>query len=91
MPIQRCPQCGKDFERNYGDSSASLNCPECEARLARSPLQELKAHAALVALKNAERFLRLLVRRQPVHRHNARRHNNLSDNHSNRPRQIAGR
>lgn len=35
MPIQRCPQCGKDFERNYGDSTASLNCPECEARLAQ--------------------------------------------------------
>jgi membrane associated rhomboid family serine protease/Flp pilus assembly protein TadD len=35
MPIQRCPQCGKDFERNFGDSTASLNCPECEARLAQ--------------------------------------------------------
>jgi membrane associated rhomboid family serine protease/Flp pilus assembly protein TadD len=35
MPIQRCPQCGKDFERNYGDSTASLNCPECEAQRAQ--------------------------------------------------------
>jgi membrane associated rhomboid family serine protease/Flp pilus assembly protein TadD len=36
MPMQRCPQCGKEFERNFGDSTASLNCPECEARLAQS-------------------------------------------------------
>jgi len=35
MPIQRCPQCGRDFERNFGDSPASLNCPECEDRLAQ--------------------------------------------------------
>src|SRR5580698_629815 len=36
MPIQRCPQCGKDFERNYGDSTASMNCPECDERLAQT-------------------------------------------------------
>ncbi len=35
MPIQRCPQCGKDFESNYGDWTASLNCPECDERLAQ--------------------------------------------------------
>jgi membrane associated rhomboid family serine protease/Flp pilus assembly protein TadD len=35
MPIQRCPQCGRDFERNLGGSPASLNCPECEERLAQ--------------------------------------------------------
>jgi membrane associated rhomboid family serine protease/Flp pilus assembly protein TadD len=35
MPIQRCPQCGKDFERNYGDLTASLTCPECDERLAQ--------------------------------------------------------
>jgi rhomboid protease GluP len=35
MPIQRCPQCGKDFGRDFGDSPASLNCPECEERLAQ--------------------------------------------------------
>jgi rhomboid protease GluP len=35
MPIQRCPQCGRDFEGNFGDSPASLNCPECEDRLAQ--------------------------------------------------------
>jgi membrane associated rhomboid family serine protease/Flp pilus assembly protein TadD len=29
MPIERCPQCGKDFERNFGDSPVSLNCAEC--------------------------------------------------------------
>src|SRR5271155_777599 len=34
MPIQRCPQCGQDFERNFGDSTASPNCPECDERLA---------------------------------------------------------
>src|SRR5271157_2107890 len=32
MPMQHCPQCGKEFEGNFGDSTASLNCPECEAR-----------------------------------------------------------
>src|SRR5580698_9286786 len=33
--MQRCPQCGREFERPFGDSQASLNCPECEARLAQ--------------------------------------------------------
>jgi membrane associated rhomboid family serine protease/Flp pilus assembly protein TadD len=35
MPIQRCPQCGREFERNFGGSPASLNCPECDERLAQ--------------------------------------------------------
>jgi rhomboid protease GluP len=34
--MQRCPHCGKEFERNFGDSPASLNCPECEERLAQT-------------------------------------------------------
>jgi rhomboid protease GluP len=29
MPIERCPQCGKDFERNFGDSPLRLTCAEC--------------------------------------------------------------
>jgi rhomboid protease GluP len=33
--MQRCPHCGKEFERNLGASSVSLNCPECEERLAQ--------------------------------------------------------
>jgi rhomboid protease GluP len=33
MPIQRCPQCGNQFGRDFGDSPGSANCPECEARL----------------------------------------------------------
>jgi membrane associated rhomboid family serine protease len=35
MPIERCSQCGREFERNFGDSPTSLNCPECEERLAQ--------------------------------------------------------
>jgi rhomboid protease GluP len=34
--MQRCPQCGTDFERNFGDSPASVNCPECDQRLAQT-------------------------------------------------------
>jgi rhomboid protease GluP len=30
MPMERCPQCGKEFERNFGDSPVALTCPECE-------------------------------------------------------------
>jgi membrane associated rhomboid family serine protease/Flp pilus assembly protein TadD len=33
MPIQRCPQCGNQFGRDFGDSSTSPNCPECQAQL----------------------------------------------------------
>lgn len=35
MPIEHCPHCRKEFERNFGDSGASLNCPECDERLAQ--------------------------------------------------------
>jgi len=35
MPIQRCPDCGKEFERNFGDSPVSLTCPECDERMAQ--------------------------------------------------------
>jgi membrane associated rhomboid family serine protease/Tfp pilus assembly protein PilF len=31
--MQRCPQCGREFERGFGGSPASVNCPECEERL----------------------------------------------------------
>jgi rhomboid protease GluP len=34
--MQRCPQCGRDFERNFGDSPGSVNCPECDERLAQA-------------------------------------------------------
>jgi rhomboid protease GluP len=34
--MQRCPQCGREFERNFGASSSSPNCPECEERLAQA-------------------------------------------------------
>ena len=33
--MQRCPQCGREFEGNFGDSPHSLNCPECDERLAQ--------------------------------------------------------
>src|ERR1700682_1392329 len=29
MSLQRCATCGKECERNFGDSSSSLNCPAC--------------------------------------------------------------
>jgi membrane associated rhomboid family serine protease len=37
MPIHHCPSCGREFARNFGDSPASLNCPECEDRRAQMP------------------------------------------------------
>ena len=30
--MERCPQCGREFERPSGEVSASQNCPECEER-----------------------------------------------------------
>jgi len=36
MPLQRCATCGKEFERDYGDSSPSFNCPACVQQLAQS-------------------------------------------------------
>jgi membrane associated rhomboid family serine protease/Flp pilus assembly protein TadD len=35
--MQRCPQCGRAFEPHFGDSPVSLNCPECDERLAQMP------------------------------------------------------
>jgi membrane associated rhomboid family serine protease/Flp pilus assembly protein TadD len=43
MPIEHCPQCGREFERNFGDSRASLNCPECNQRLAQIPRSGIPA------------------------------------------------
>ena len=34
MPLQRCATCGKEFERDFGDSSSSLHCPACDRQLA---------------------------------------------------------
>jgi len=48
MPIQRCPQCGREFDSNFGGSPASLNCPECEDRL---------AHMARVGIPTSGRAL----------------------------------
>jgi membrane associated rhomboid family serine protease/Flp pilus assembly protein TadD len=33
--MQRCAQCGREFEGHSGDSRVSLNCPECDGRLAQ--------------------------------------------------------
>lgn len=33
--MQQCPQCGREFERNFGDAPLSLNCEECDERLAQ--------------------------------------------------------
>jgi len=36
MPLQRCATCGKEFERDFGDSSSSLNCPACDQQRAQT-------------------------------------------------------
>ena len=36
MSPQRCPICGKEFERNFSDSPSSLNCPACDRQQAQS-------------------------------------------------------
>src|SRR5436190_11010528 len=36
MSLQRCATCGKEFERDFGDSSSSLHCPPCVQQLAQS-------------------------------------------------------
>ena len=36
MSLQRCVTCGKEFERNFGGSSSSLNCPACDQQLAQT-------------------------------------------------------
>ncbi|MGH9773965.1 MAG: rhomboid family intramembrane serine protease [Candidatus Acidiferrales bacterium] len=34
MPVQKCPACGKQFEKPFGDPTLSLTCPECTNGLA---------------------------------------------------------
>src|SRR5947208_8188384 len=36
LSLQRCATCGKEFERDFADSSSSLNCPACVQQLAKS-------------------------------------------------------
>jgi rhomboid protease GluP len=36
MSFQRCAACGQEFERNFSDSPASLNCPACDRRQAQT-------------------------------------------------------
>jgi rhomboid protease GluP len=36
MSLQRCATCGKEFERDFGDSSSSLNCPACDQQRAQA-------------------------------------------------------
>jgi rhomboid protease GluP len=36
MSLQRCATCGKEFERDFSDSSSSLNCPACDQQLAQT-------------------------------------------------------
>jgi rhomboid protease GluP len=36
MSLERCAACGKEFERNFGDSSSSLNCPACDLQHAQA-------------------------------------------------------
>ncbi len=36
MSLQRCATCGKEFERDFGDSSSSLNCPACDQQRAQT-------------------------------------------------------
>jgi rhomboid protease GluP len=36
MSLQRCATCGKEFERGFGDSSSSLNCPACDQQRAQT-------------------------------------------------------
>jgi rhomboid protease GluP len=34
--MQRCPQCGRDFEGQFGEPAGSEHCPECDERLAQA-------------------------------------------------------
>ena len=36
MSLQRCAICGKEFERDFADSTSSLNCPVCVQQLVQS-------------------------------------------------------
>jgi len=49
MPIQRCPQCGNEFGRDFGESPTSPNCPECEARLAQISRAGIPASGQILA------------------------------------------
>jgi membrane associated rhomboid family serine protease/Flp pilus assembly protein TadD len=42
MPLDRCPACGKEFDRSFSASSASPNCPACDQ------LQAQRIRAALI-------------------------------------------
>jgi len=41
--MQRCPQCGRGFEGNFGDARHSLNCPECDERLGQMAQEGIPA------------------------------------------------
>jgi len=36
MSLQRCATCGKEFDRDFGDSSLSLSCPACDQQRAQT-------------------------------------------------------
>jgi rhomboid protease GluP len=42
MRIERCLQCGKEFEGNFGDSPVSLNCPECTEGMKQRSRAEIR-------------------------------------------------
>ena len=45
MSLHRCATCGKEFERHFGDSSPSLNCPACDHQQAQTISASLRPHA----------------------------------------------
>jgi rhomboid protease GluP len=36
MSLQRCATCGKEFDRDFGDSTSSLSCPACDQQRAQT-------------------------------------------------------
>ena|SRR6266478_530808 len=50
MSLQRCATCGKEFERDFADSSSSLNCPACVQQLAKSTRASLPPLADTLSL-----------------------------------------
>ncbi len=50
MPLQRCANCGKEFERDFGDSPSSLHCPACDRQLATSTRASLPPLADTLSL-----------------------------------------
>jgi rhomboid protease GluP len=52
MPLQHCTNCGKEFESNFADSRASLNCQECAARLAQMPRAGFPSIGRLAAARS---------------------------------------